>query len=190
MNSATSAVEASVAVKLVARKFIVGAIHVDWGSDQVRPFGHNFVAASMQRPSLQRQGNTISKVMSFKTAIGSVRPECVDTMTLATDDLYDFEVLQLAATIERVGRLDQADGPLTAESRVCGSRVTVDVCLDGERISDFAHVVEACALGQAAAAVIARHAVGLTPADVAEGRARWNHSFVIGRPVPAGTGRT
>jgi NifU-like protein involved in Fe-S cluster formation len=85
-------------------------------------------------------------------------------------DLYHARVLELAADISHVGRLAEPDGSSTKVSRVCGSTVTVDVALKDGRVGDLGMAVEACALGQAAAAILARHAVGSTPEEIAEAR--------------------
>lgn len=76
------------------------------------------------------------------------------------DDIYNRRILELAADIPRLGRLDAPDGTARAHSRLCGSTVTVDVMTDGERVTDFAHDVKACALGQASASIMARQVVG------------------------------
>ena len=78
------------------------------------------------------------------------------------NDLYNKRILELAGNIPRVGRLDGAHGSATARSKLCGSTVTVDVMTDGERVTDFAHEVKACALGQASSSVMARHVIGAT----------------------------
>jgi NifU-like protein involved in Fe-S cluster formation len=83
------------------------------------------------------------------------------------DDIYNRRILELAADIPRLGRLDQPDASATAHSRLCGSTVTVDVKLgeDG-RVSDFGQEVRACALGQAASSLMGRHVVGTPAADL------------------------
>lgn len=78
------------------------------------------------------------------------------------DDVYNKRILELAATIPRLGRLPAPDGSATAHSRLCGSTVTVDLALDGDVVVDFAHDVKACALGQASSSLMARHVVGST----------------------------
>ncbi len=76
-------------------------------------------------------------------------------------DLYHNRVLELAGSIPHVGTLDAPDGSSLKVSRVCGSTVNVDVKLDDEgRIAEIAVDPKACALGQAAASVLAREAVG------------------------------
>jgi NifU-like protein involved in Fe-S cluster formation len=51
-------------------------------------------------------------------------------------------------------------------SRLCGSTVTVDLSLENGVVSDFAHDVRACALGQASSSLMARHVIGATPAEL------------------------
>ena len=76
------------------------------------------------------------------------------------DDIYNRRILELAGGIPRLGRLSDADATATAHSRLCGSTVTVDLKMDGDRVTDFAHEVKACALGQASSSIMARHVVG------------------------------
>ena len=76
-------------------------------------------------------------------------------------DLYHNRVLELAADIPHVGQLEHAQGSSFKVSRVCGSTVQVDVTLDADgRIAAIAVDPKACALGQAATSILARHAVG------------------------------
>ena len=76
------------------------------------------------------------------------------------DDIYNTKILEFAGNIPRLGRLDAPDASATAHSRLCGSTVTVDVRMDGDVVSDFGHVVKACALGQASSSILARHVIG------------------------------
>ncbi|PTM61804.1 iron-sulfur cluster assembly scaffold protein [Phreatobacter oligotrophus] len=82
------------------------------------------------------------------------------------DDVYNARILELAASIPRLGRLAQPDGSATAHSRLCGSTVTVDVVMDGDRVAEFGHDVKACALGQASSSIMAQHVVGSTAAEL------------------------
>lgn len=86
------------------------------------------------------------------------------------DDLYHPRILELAADIPHVGRLDAPDGAATKVSRVCGSVVTVELKLKDGRVSEIAVHPKACALGQATTAVLAMHAIGATPAEIREAR--------------------
>ncbi len=82
------------------------------------------------------------------------------------DDVYNARILELAASIPRLGRLAQPDGSATAHSRLCGSTVTVDVVMDGDRVAAFGHDVKACALGQASSSIMAQHVVGSTAVEL------------------------
>ena len=76
------------------------------------------------------------------------------------NDVYNTRILELAGNIPRIGRLADADASATAHSKLCGSTVTVDLKMDDDTVTDFAHEVKACALGQASSSIMARHVVG------------------------------
>jgi NifU-like protein involved in Fe-S cluster formation len=76
------------------------------------------------------------------------------------NDVYNSRILELAGGIPRLGRLPQPDASATAHSKLCGSTVTVDLKMDGDVVTDFAHEVKACALGQASSSIMARNVVG------------------------------
>jgi NifU-like protein involved in Fe-S cluster formation len=76
------------------------------------------------------------------------------------DDVYNRRILELAADIPRLGRLEKPDASATAHSKLCGSTVTVDLKMADGRVTDFAHDVKACALGQASSSIMARNVVG------------------------------
>lgn len=76
------------------------------------------------------------------------------------DDLYSAKILKAAANMPRAGRLAAPDASAEKVSKLCGSRVVVDVVLEDGRVVDFAQEVKACALGQASAAVLGAHVIG------------------------------
>lgn len=83
--------------------------------------------------------------------------------------LYSRDILRLAAAIPHLGRLHAPQGRAERKSAVCGSRIAVEVALDGEgRVAALAQEVKACALGQASAALMASHAVGQSDAELAD----------------------
>jgi NifU-like protein involved in Fe-S cluster formation len=85
--------------------------------------------------------------------------------------LYNRDILRLAANIPHLGLLERADGRAECSSAVCGSRVSVAVRLDEEgRVAELGQEVRACALGQASAALMGRHAIGRSPEELAEAR--------------------
>ena len=84
------------------------------------------------------------------------------------NDVYNAKILDLAGNIPRLGRLEAPDASATAHSKLCGSTVTVDVVMTDGQVSDFAHDVKACALGQASSSIMARHVIGSKPAELRE----------------------
>jgi SUF system NifU family Fe-S assembly protein len=84
------------------------------------------------------------------------------------NDIYNKRILELAAEIPRLGRLATPDATAKAHSKLCGSTVTVDLKMDGDVVTDFAHDVKACALGQASSSIMARHVVGSTAGELRE----------------------
>ncbi|MCO5083766.1 MAG: iron-sulfur cluster assembly scaffold protein [Rhizobiaceae bacterium] len=82
------------------------------------------------------------------------------------DDVYNTKILGFAGNIGRIGRLENPDATATAHSRLCGSTVTIDLKMDEDVVTDFAHVVKACALGQASSSIMARHVVGATASEL------------------------
>ena len=82
------------------------------------------------------------------------------------NDVYNSRILDLAGNIPRLGRLAAPDASATAHSKLCGSTVTVDVKMADGHVSDFAHDVKACALGQASSSIMARHVIGASPAEL------------------------
>jgi NifU-like protein involved in Fe-S cluster formation len=102
------------------------------------------------------------------------------------DELYHPRILELAAGIPHLGRLPAAQGSATKVSRICGSVVTVDVVLDGDRVSALAAEPKACALGQASTAILAAAAVGATVQEITEARDALRAMLKEGGPPPAG----
>jgi NifU-like protein involved in Fe-S cluster formation len=101
------------------------------------------------------------------------------------DDVYNRRILGLAADIPRLGRLSQPMATAVAHSKLCGSKVTVDLVVAGGVVAEFAHDVKACALGQASASIMARNVVGATPSELRELRANM-HAMLKSDGLPPG----
>ncbi|MDX2276751.1 MAG: iron-sulfur cluster assembly scaffold protein [Hyphomonadaceae bacterium] len=102
------------------------------------------------------------------------------------EDLYHPRILELAADTPHVGRLEHPDGASTKVSRVCGSVVTVELALKDGVVSEIAVHPKACALGQAATAILAMHAIGATPQEIIEARDGLRAMLKEGAAPPAG----
>jgi NifU-like protein involved in Fe-S cluster formation len=82
------------------------------------------------------------------------------------NDVYNKKILTLAADIPYLRRLEAPDATAVAHSKLCGSKVTVDVKMHDGVVTDFGHDVKACALGQASSSIMARHVVGSTRSEM------------------------
>ncbi len=102
-------------------------------------------------------------------------------------DIYNDRILELAANLPRVGRLGSPDATATAHSKLCGSTVTVDVALGPDGVvTDFAHDVKACALGQASSSIMARNVVGSSADELRALRDAMQAMLKAGGAAPTG----
>lgn len=86
------------------------------------------------------------------------------------DDIYNNRILDFAGNIPRIGILENADAEAVAHSKLCGSKVRIWLKMDGDVVTDFAHDVKACALGQASSSIMARHVVGAQASEIRQAR--------------------
>lgn len=102
------------------------------------------------------------------------------------NDIYNRRILELAAGIPRLGRLEHPDASATAHSKLCGSTVTVDLSLLDGKVTDFAQDVKACALGQASSSIMGALAVGSTPDELRRVRDEMRAMLKENGPPPNG----
>lgn len=102
------------------------------------------------------------------------------------DDIYNAKILELAGNIPRLGRLDAPDASAKAHSKLCGSTVIVDLKMQKGVVTDFTQDVKACALGQAAAAVVARNVIGAKLDELRRGRDQMRAMLKENGPPPDG----
>jgi len=98
--------------------------------------------------------------------------------------LYSSRILALAADMPRTQRLANPSATVMRRSPLCGSTVTVDIAVQDGHIVDYGQDVKACALGQAAAAVVGANTVGCTRAQVETARDQLKSMLKSGGPVP------
>ena len=101
------------------------------------------------------------------------------------NEIYNRRILELAASIPRLGRLSSADASATAHSKLCGSTVIIDLKMDGDTVTDFAHEVKACALGQASSSIMASNVIGSKGAELRELRDSVRRMLKENGPPPA-----
>ena len=102
------------------------------------------------------------------------------------DDLYSARILTLAANMPRAGRLDAPDASSEKISKLCGSRVLVDLKVRDGQVADFAQEVKACALGQAAAAILGANIIGARVDEIESARDQLRAMLKAGGPAPEG----
>jgi len=86
---------------------------------------------------------------------------------MAASALYSRDILRLAASIPHLGLPEDLPVRVEKSSPVCGSRVTIAIRTDGDgRVSALGQEVRACALGQASAALMGRHAIGRSAGEL------------------------
>jgi NifU-like protein involved in Fe-S cluster formation len=91
----------------------------------------------------------------------------------AAQRLYTPELLALAVELAEYPSLDTAPVHAEARSPTCGSTLAIDLALDEDgRIARIGMRVRACAVGQASAAIFARHATGRDLPELAAALAR------------------
>jgi len=101
-------------------------------------------------------------------------------------EIYNARILELSANIARAERLPDADATATAHSKLCGSTVTVDLKMDGDRVAAFGQTVKACLLGQAAASVMGRNILGTRAAELREVASAMRKMLKEGGSPPTG----
>ena len=93
-----------------------------------------------------------------------------------TAPLYTRDILRLAANIPFQERFDEVEG-VELRSPTCGAKLRATVTLDeGGRVDAITQAVEACAFGQASAALMGSEAIGKTDIEAraaVDGIAAW-----------------
>lgn len=101
-------------------------------------------------------------------------------------EIYNQRILELSANIPRAERLADADATATAHSKLCGSTVTVDLKLAGDRVAAYGQTVKACLLGQAAASVMGHNILGSSADELREVGAAMRKMLKANGPPPTG----
>lgn len=81
-------------------------------------------------------------------------------------EIYQTAFLKLAGRASGAGRLDAPDATATTHNPMCGDRITLDLRLDGDRITGIGYEIRACLVCQASTSIVGDTAVGQTLADL------------------------
>jgi NifU-like protein involved in Fe-S cluster formation len=82
------------------------------------------------------------------------------------NEIYNRKILEFAANIPLLRRLEHPDATAIGHSKLCGSKVTVDVSMKNGLVTEFGQDVKACALGQASSSIMASHVIGSTAPEL------------------------
>ncbi len=98
--------------------------------------------------------------------------------------LYSARILALTTEIPLTERLSAPDATVRRRAPLCGSTVTVDVTVSDGVVTGYAQDVKACALGQAAAAIVGQNVIGRSRDDLARARDQLKAMLTSDGPVP------
>lgn len=102
------------------------------------------------------------------------------------DEVYNAKILEFAGNIPRIGTLDMPDASAKAHSKLCGSTVSVDLKMEDQHVSDYAHDVKACALGQSSASILAANIMGASGDELRALKTTMYKMLKEGGPAPEG----
>ncbi|HUW73412.1 MAG TPA: iron-sulfur cluster assembly scaffold protein [Methyloceanibacter sp.] len=102
------------------------------------------------------------------------------------DDIYSQKLLELAAAMPRTERLQAPQATARAHSKLCGSRVEIDLVMDRDVVTNYGQTVRACLLGQTAASIMGREIVGSSAGELREIGAAIRKMLKQGGPPPSG----
>ncbi|MCC0025348.1 MAG: iron-sulfur cluster assembly scaffold protein [Hyphomicrobiaceae bacterium] len=100
--------------------------------------------------------------------------------------VYTQKVLEIAGQLHADKRLAAPDATARKVSRVCGSRVEVDLKVAEGVVTDYGHMVDACALGQTSASVVEHNVVGASEDEVRLAHAQLTAMLKADGPPPTG----
>ena len=89
--------------------------------------------------------------------------------------IYSHKIIRYAGNIPLHKRLAEPDATARKRSDFCGSHIEVDIKVKDGKISEFCQDVDACALGSAAASIVAEYIIGATFDEVLQTQIEmWN----------------
>jgi NifU-like protein involved in Fe-S cluster formation len=100
--------------------------------------------------------------------------------------LYNRDLMALSSEVAVPKKLAAADARATAQSAICGSEVTIELALDGDKISEIGYTIDACTLTKAVVAIMARVAKGKSRAEIAHTAKELQAMLEGAAPPPSG----
>lgn len=100
-------------------------------------------------------------------------------------DLYNTDILSLSATLENAA-LPKPAGTARKVSKLCGSWLEIDLNVSDGTVSDCALRLQACALGQASAAILKESIIGARLSEIRDARDGLQAMLKSGGAPPTG----
>ena len=100
------------------------------------------------------------------------------------DDIYNKDVLKLAANIGGIESLLKPDITVSHKSPICGSSIVISLILKDQTISGYSQKIKACALGQASASVMADAIIGKSRLQIQRAYDQVQKMLTTGAPPP------
>jgi nitrogen fixation NifU-like protein len=85
---------------------------------------------------------------------------------VSLDDLYREVILDHYRNPRRRGTLEHPDAHADGQNPLCGDEISLDLALDGDRITDVRLQGRGCSISQASASMMAEAVAGKTIAEV------------------------
>lgn len=101
-------------------------------------------------------------------------------------DVYSEKVIEIAGNLPETQPLSAPDAKAQASSRICGSRIVVELNVRDGKVTEYAHQVAACAMGQTSASVVAQHIIGASVIELQALRKAMLNMLKEGGPPPTG----
>ncbi len=105
---------------------------------------------------------------------------------MSSTPIYSVEIMQIAGSVPSMERIKSADASVKKTAQICGSMIEVDINFEENEIVDYAHKINACVLGQAAAAVVAKNIIGSSGEEMRQLRLQMEKMLKKGGEAPGG----
>jgi NifU-like protein involved in Fe-S cluster formation len=105
---------------------------------------------------------------------------------MTAEPVYTLDILRLAASLPLETSLPEAHGRAEKRSATCGSVIATEVRLADGQLTAIAQKVQACAFGQASAALLQSFAANRSPVEIVAARVAMRSWLAGSGEPPAG----
>ena len=85
------------------------------------------------------------------------------------DALYSKQLMAYAQSVATPYRLKNPDATGNARSMICGSEITIDLCIDPQKkVTEIGYEIDACSLTKTAVAIVKDAVIGQSQKEIAD----------------------